>query len=107
MPSPELTSVDGQITGTAEARIPPADDGLLRGDGAFEVIRLYRGRPFALGDHLDRLGRSTAAIELSFDREALEREVAALLQEAGPVDGQLRLIVTRGGRRIAATEPIP
>src|SRR5205085_3874144 len=26
---------------------------------------------------------------------------------AGPVEGQLRLIVTRGGRRIAATEPIP
>ena len=27
--------------------------------------------------------------------------------QAGPVDGQLRLIVTRGGRRIAATEPVP
>jgi branched-chain amino acid aminotransferase len=83
------------------------DDGLYRGDGAFEVIRLYDGKPFALADHLDRLGRSAAAIELEFDRAGLEREIAALLEEAGEVDGQLRLIVTRGGRRIAATEPIP
>jgi branched-chain amino acid aminotransferase len=103
----ELASVDGKVTPTAEATIGLKDDGLYRGDGAFEVIRLYSGRPFALGDHLDRLGRSAAAIELPFDRAALEREIEALLATAGPVDGQLRLIVTRGGRRIAATEPIP
>jgi branched-chain amino acid aminotransferase len=103
----ELASVDGEITPTAVATIGLKDDGVYRGDGAFEVIRLYRGRPFALGDHLDRLGRSGAAIELEFNRVALEREIAELLDEAGPVEGQLRLIVTRGGRRIAATEPIP
>ena len=103
----ELASVDGRITPTAEATIGLKDDGLYRGDGAFEVIRLYEGKPFALIDHLDRLERSTAAIELSFDRGALESEIGALLGEAGAVEGQLRLIVTRGGRRIAATEPIP
>ena len=103
----ELASVDGKVTPTGVATVPMKDDGLYRGDGAFEVIRLYDGKPFALGDHLDRLGRSAAAIELEFDRPALEAEIAALLGEAGEVDGQLRLIVTRGGRRIAATEPIP
>ncbi|HET9154646.1 MAG TPA: aminotransferase class IV [Solirubrobacterales bacterium] len=103
----ELASVDGAITATVEATIGLKDDGLYRGDGAFEVIRLYGGKPFALVDHLDRLGRSAAAIELEFDRAALEGEIEALLGEAGPVEGQLRLIVTRGGRRIAATEPIP
>ena len=40
MSAPELASVDGAITPTPEARIPPGDDGLLRGDGVFEVIRL-------------------------------------------------------------------
>lgn len=103
----ELASVDGKVTATAEATIGLKDDGLYRGDGAFEVIRLYGGKPFALSDHLDRLVRSAAAIELSFDRPALEREIDALLAAAGPLDGQMRLIVTRGGRRIAATEPIP
>ncbi len=103
----ELASVDGTVTPTGAAMVPMKDDGLYRGDGAFEVIRLYEGKPFALIDHLDRLDRSAAAIELEFDRPALEREIEGLLAAAGPVDGQLRLIVTRGGRRIAATEPIP
>lgn len=103
----ELASVDGRISVTAQAVVPLRDDGLYRGDGAFEVIRLYGGEPFALGDHIDRLERSAATIELSFDRAALESEIEALLAEAGAPDGQLRLIVTRGGRRIAAVEPIP
>jgi len=106
-PLEELASVDGRISPTAEATVPMKDDGLYRGDGAFEVIRLYEGRPFALADHLDRLERSAMAIELQFDRAVLEREIDALLTEAGGPDGQLRLIVTRGGRRIAAIEPIP
>src|SRR3979411_3227193 len=90
MPAPELTSIDGQITGTGEARIPASDDGLLRGDGVFEVIRLYAGRPFALGEHLNRLERSAAAIELPVDRESFEGEISALLAEFGEHDAQLR-----------------
>jgi branched-chain amino acid aminotransferase len=103
----ETASVDGVIGPTAEATIGLKDDGLYRGDGAFEVIRLYAGRPYALDDHLARLERSAAALRLEFDRMALRTEIDALLAEAGPVEGQLRLIVTRGGRRIAATEPVP
>lgn len=103
----ELASVDGRICPVGEATVPLKDDGLYRGDGAFEVIRLYAGHPFALGDHLDRLGRSAAAIELSLDRAALEGEIEALLGELGEDDGQLRILITRGGRRIAVTEPLP
>ena len=87
--------------------MPLKDDGLYRGDGAFEVIRLYGGTPFALGEHLDRLERSAKAVRLAFDRAALEAEIAALLAEHGEGEAQLRLIVTRAGRRIAATEPLP
>jgi branched-chain amino acid aminotransferase len=107
MTAPELASVDGSITETGDARIPPGDDGLLRGDGVFEVIRLYQGAPFALGDHLDRLERSAAAIELPVDRGALEREIPSLLERFGEADGQLRIVITRGGRRILFTEILP
>jgi branched-chain amino acid aminotransferase len=103
----ELSSVDGEILPTAEATVPLKDDGLYRGDGAFEVIRLYGGTPFALGEHLDRLERSADAIRLAFDRAALESEIAALLAEHGEGEAQLRLIVTRGGHRIAVTEQLP
>jgi branched-chain amino acid aminotransferase len=108
----QLASVDGAISPTAEATIPVADDGLLRGDGVFEMIRLYGGRPFALREHLDRLERSAAAIELRVDRTAVEREIAALLDAFADdssldEDAALRIVLTRGGRRIALTEPLP
>jgi branched-chain amino acid aminotransferase len=103
----EMASVDGTIVPVAEATVPLKDDGLYRGDGVFEVIRLYAGRPFALADHYERMQRSAAAIELPLDRPALEAEVEALLAQAGGLEAQLRLIVTRGGRRLAMTEPIP
>jgi branched-chain amino acid aminotransferase len=106
MPATELASVDGTIGPTAEATVPLQDDGLYRGDGVFEVIRLYGGRPLALAEHLDRLERSAAAIELDAQRAALEPEIEALLEAHGDGDAQLRLIVTRAGRRIAAIEPL-
>ena len=102
-----LASIDGQISPTGEARISVTDEGLLRGDGAFEVMRLYGGRPFALRDHLDRLRHSCEGLRLDADHEALEGELAALLEAAGPVEGLLRVVLTRGGRRIAMVEPLP
>ena len=102
----QIASVDGRISATTEAVLPLPDDGLFRGDGVFEVIRLYAGRPFALGDHLDRLERSAAAIALPVDREAIETELTPLLAEHGDGDAQLRLIVTRGGRRILLIEAL-
>jgi branched-chain amino acid aminotransferase len=102
-----LASIDGAIGPAEGALIPATDDGLLRGDGAFEVIRLYEGRPFALGDHLDRIERSGAAIELGVDRAALEHEIGDLLGEFGARDGVLRIVLTRGGKRLLLGETLP
>jgi branched-chain amino acid aminotransferase len=102
-----LASVDGTITPVGEALIPVADDGLLRGDGAFEVARVYGGRPFALDDHFARLGRTCAGLRLESDLEALRGEALALVERAAEPESLLRLVVTRGGRRIAIAEPLP
>ena len=92
MAPPELASVDGAIAPTAEAMIPLRDDGLYRGDGVFEVIRLYAGRPFALDEHLDRLERSAAAIELPVERAPRSSPRSRRCwSEYGDADAQLRL----------------
>ena len=101
-----LASLDGHIQPADEARIPVTDAGLLRGDGAFEVVRLYGGRTFALGEHLQRMARTAAGLRLEVDLTVLEAEVAALLDAARPGDGQLRLLATRGGHRLALLEPL-
>jgi branched-chain amino acid aminotransferase len=102
-----LASLDGAIGPVAETRIPVTDEGLLRGDGGFEVARLYGGRPFAMDDHYARLQRTCNGLRLEFDLTALRSEVDALLEEAGPIEGLLRVVLTRGGRRLAMIEPLP
>jgi len=106
----ELGCLDGVIRPAEETFIPATDEGLLRGDGVFEVIRVYDGRPFAVADHLDRIERSAANLALGWDvpRAELEAEVPQLLDERGAgFDGLLRIVLTRGGRRLLLTEPVP
>lgn len=103
----QLASLDGALGPAAETCLPVTDEGILRGDGAFEALRLYGGRPFALEDHYARLARSCAGLRLEPDFDALRAEVDALIAAAGPVDAVLRIVVTRGGRRLALTEPVP
>lgn len=109
MATAHLACIDGVVLPAAEAMIPATDDGLLRGDGAFEVLRLYGGRPFALADHLARLERSAANLRLPLDLDAIHTDVATLLTEAGtgPEHGCLRIVVTRGGHRLLMTEELP
>jgi branched-chain amino acid aminotransferase len=107
----ELACLDGQVMPAADAVIPVTDDGFLRGDGVFEVIRVYTGRPFALAQHLDRLEHSAANLRLGYPvpRDVLESEAARIVGERGgeEFDGVLRIVLTRGGRRLLLTEPLP
>jgi branched-chain amino acid aminotransferase len=107
--SASLASVDGAIMAASQATIAVTDPGLLRGDGIFEVVRVYDGRPFALEEHLRRLEGSAANMRLALDVEAVRADANRLLAEAGPgPDHQLlRVVVTRGGRRLLLTEPLP
>ncbi|HUA69755.1 MAG TPA: aminotransferase class IV [Solirubrobacteraceae bacterium] len=104
-----LASLDGVLMLASEATIPATDEGLIRGDGVFEVIRLYEGRPFALDRHLARLERSATNLRLPLDLEAVRADAWRLLAQAGPDPEHdlLRIIVTRGGRRLLLTEPMP
>lgn len=99
--------IDGTLVAPAEATIPATDDGLLRGDGVFEVVRVYGGRPYGLASHLDRLEASAGAIQLPVDRAALEADAALAVEAAGPRDASLRIVWTRGGHRVVLVEELP
>src|SRR2546423_5280085 len=97
----ELACLDGAIQPAAETMIPATDEGLLRGDGVFEVIRVYDGRPFAFEDHMRRLERSASNLRLPLDLEAVRAEAHRLLAEAGggPANALPRVVITRRGPR--------
>jgi branched-chain amino acid aminotransferase len=101
-----LAVVDGTVLPADEATIGVTDLGLLRGDGVFEVVKVYGGRPFALDDHLRRMATSAQNLRLEIDLSAVRADVDALLAQAGPFDGAIRLLVSRGGRRIGLVEAI-
>jgi branched-chain amino acid aminotransferase len=90
--------INGRICSTQEATVSVLDHGLLYGDGVFEGIRAYGGRPFRLEAHLQRLYESAHAIalEVPLSREEMAQAVRQTLQAAGPEAGYVRLIVTRG-----------
>ncbi len=110
--SDELAMLDGAIAPAHETMLPVTDQGFIRGDGAFEVIRVYGGTAFLMDEHLDRIERSAANLRLDgpVPRDELLAETAELLEQRGggaPFDGALRVILTRGGRRLLMTEPLP
>jgi len=84
------------INGEAsDGRIPVTDSAVVRGDGCFEVMKSYGGRPFAVDEHLDRLERSADALGISLPARAdLVAWVDHVARELG--DGAVRIIVTRG-----------
>jgi branched-chain amino acid aminotransferase len=104
-----LASLDGSVMLASEATIAATDEGLIRGDGVFEVIRLYDGRPFAFDRHLARLERSATNLRLPLDLEAVRADAWRLLArvDGDPEHELLRIVVTRGGRRLLLTEPMP
>ena len=104
---PTLVILDGAVMDVADAHISVADDGLLRGDGVFEVARIYAGRPFGMDEHLERMARSAEILRLPFDADAVRADAITLLAAGEPGDAMLRLVVTRGGRRIGMLETLP
>src|SRR3954466_3035864 len=102
-----LGILDGTVLPADEVRIPATDEGLLRGDGVFEVVRLYEGRPFATAAPLARMERSAANLRLPLDVAAVRADIEALIEAGRPGDAGLRGLVTRGGPRIGFIEPMP
>jgi branched-chain amino acid aminotransferase len=96
--------LDGELMRAREAMIPAGDDGLIRGDGAFDAFPVRDRRPFARAAHLDRLERSCRALALECPRELLEADIDLLLTQAPEGYAVVRVVLTRGGHRICRLE---
>jgi branched-chain amino acid aminotransferase len=100
-----IINVNGRTTSEHEAVIPVLDHGFLYGEGIYEVVRTYDGRPFLFDRHLRRMRRSAdmIALRLPFtDAELAARvreTIGAFHRQPGvrpTQDVYVRILVTRG-----------
>ncbi len=96
MTSATLANWNGIVMPLAEVRVSVLDRGFLFGDGIYEVLRVYGGRPFLESEHLARLRRSLDAIRIACDVDHLCTRMSQLLQESRVVEGTIYIQVTRG-----------
>lgn len=93
-----FASIDGTIQPAEQARVSVLDNGFTFGDGVYETLRTYDGRPLLLGRHLERLRESAGrlGIEIPVADAELRARLRALLDRAGYPNAFIRMIVTRG-----------
>src|SRR5262249_6224456 len=101
--------LSGQYLPFHEARISPFDRGFLFGDGAYEVMAVYGGRPFRFGAHCDRLTRSLNELRMEdpHTRSAWREIIGTLVTRNGGGDQSIYWQVTRGAERGRNQAPLP
>lgn len=93
--------LNGELTPLSEARIPVLDRGFIFGDGIYEVIPIYNGKPFRGAQHLARLARSLASIGIPDPHSESEwlALIARVVEANGLSDQMVYIQVTRGVAR--------
>ena len=92
-----------------EARISPLDRSFLFGDGIYEVVPVFAGRPFRFMEHFDRLTRSADGIRLRdpHSRDEWRAMVRELMARNGGGDLYVYVQVSRGAEYGRNHAPLP
>jgi D-alanine transaminase len=88
--------LNGRFLPLEEGRVHVEDRGFQFGDGVYEVIRVYRGRPFRLPRHLARLKESLEGIRIPLPEPLPRIEEVCLQLIRGLPECTIYLQVTRG-----------
>jgi len=93
-------NVNGRISDERGAVISVFDHGFLYGEGIYETLRTYGGRPFLYDRHMRRLRNSARLIDLTlpFSDEEMAAQIAETTAAArlGGDEAYIRVLVTRG-----------
>src|SRR5207248_190165 len=80
-----------------QVMVPALDRGFLFGDGVYEVLRVYHGKPWMEDEHFDRLDRSLTAIRIvGVDVDRLRQRMHEAIKAGGFGECVVYMQVTRG-----------
>jgi branched-chain amino acid aminotransferase len=90
--------INGTLIDKNEARVSPFDHGFLYGDGVWEHLRAFNGKPFQPIEHLKCLQRSAEklSIQIPYTQIELLSAIEDTLQANNRMEGYVRIVVTRG-----------
>lgn len=104
---------NGQFLPKDAVRISPDDRGFLFADGAYEVVRVYAGRPFMIDEHLRRLRYSLHELRIALPQVQDLPDVIQELLSHNDLSGAgaaIYIQVTRGAaprKHAFPAEPTP
>jgi D-alanine transaminase len=104
---PELPCyLNGEFSTLRDAKVSVMDRGFIFGDGVYEVVPVYAGRPFRFAQHMARLDRSLSELRIANPMshaqwgKLADRLIAAYAESLGKTPGQtdqlVYIQVTRG-----------
>ncbi|MFN3681018.1 MAG: D-amino-acid transaminase [Nitrospira sp.] len=95
---PDIAFLNGRFVAWAEATVSIDDRGFQFGDGVYEVIRTYGGRPFELEAHLDRLERSAKELSIHqpYSRPQWREWIKQAIELSGYRNAKVYIQITRG-----------
>lgn len=94
----EIAYYENQFINVEDKVVPIQERGHQFGDGIYEVIRVYNGKPFLMKEHLNRLERSAEAIYLTlpYSVEKISEIIHEGLKRARLYNADIYLQITRG-----------
>ncbi|NLG64831.1 MAG: hypothetical protein GX537_04420 [Actinobacteria bacterium] len=96
-----LLMLNGELQPAERALVPALDRGLTHGLGLYETIKLASGLPVFFDEHMDRLDRGLAQLDLRtpYPRVVVASQVVRLARAAAIPNGACRVLVTAGAPR--------
>lgn len=94
-----IVYLNGDYVRLGDAKVSVLDRGFIFGDGIYDVVPAYKGKPFRITEHLGRLERSLQLIGLDVDYSLQDWEqlVLDMLARSGRgADCMVYIQVTRG-----------
>jgi aminodeoxychorismate lyase len=90
--------MNGQFLTEGRAVVPVSDRGFMYGDGLFETMRVFNGKPFRMAQHLERMvrGADFLKIKMPFTPKELLQFAGELIEKNAKPDSVLRVTLTRG-----------
>lgn len=90
--------INGKFTKLDDLVLPIDERGHQFGDGVYEVIRVYNGKPFMLSEHLERLISSSKAIKLpiTHSKDEFQNLILEAIEKSQLENCNVYLQITRG-----------